>query len=76
MSFTLSEYVFKESSMKVNDVLRIIAGLFVITSIVLGALVHPYYYFVTAFVGLNLLQSGFTRRCPMITILKKLGLED
>lgn len=62
--------------MKVNDVLRIIAGLFVVTSVVLGHLVHPTFYFVTAFVGLNLLQSGFTRWCPMITILKKLGLED
>ncbi|HPR65296.1 MAG TPA: DUF2892 domain-containing protein [Thermoanaerobaculia bacterium] len=62
--------------MKVNDVLRIVAGIFILASLALGKWVHPYWYYFTAFVGLNLLQSGFTKWCPMITILRKLGLED
>jgi hypothetical protein len=56
--------------MIVNDYLRGIAGLFVLASVALGHFVSPYFYLFTAFVGLNLLQSGFTRWCPMIAILR------
>jgi len=38
--------------------------------------VSPYWYLFTAFVGLNLLQSGFTNWCPMMTILRKLGVNS
>lgn len=62
--------------MKTNDALRAIAGLFVLASVALGHFVNPGWYWVTAFVGANLLQSGFTRWCPMMTILKKLGLQE
>lgn len=62
--------------MKINDALRAIAGLFVLASVALGHFVSPGWYWVTAFVGANLLQSGFTRWCPMMTILKKLGLQE
>ena len=62
--------------MKINDILRIIAGTFVLLSLALGHWVHPAWYLFTAFVGLNLLQSGFTKWCPMITILKKLGVKE
>ena len=60
--------------MDINRWLRLIAGFFVMLSVALGHWVHPYFYFFTAFIGLNLFQSAFTRWCPMITFLKKLGV--
>lgn len=62
--------------MKINDALRAIAGSFVLASVALGHWMHPGWYLFTAFVGANLLQSAFTGWCPMITILKKLGLPE
>jgi len=38
--------------------------------------VSPYWYLFTAFVGLNLFQSGLTNWCPMMTFLKKLGVQS
>lgn len=61
--------------MNINEWLRAIAGTFVLVSVALGVLVHPNWFILTAFVGLNLLQSAFTKWCPMITFLKKLGVE-
>lgn len=61
--------------MNLNEWLRAIAGTFVLVSVALGTLVSPYWFILTAFVGLNLLQSAFTKWCPMITFLKKLGIE-
>ncbi len=58
----------------VDTALRGIAGTFILASLALGHFVHPYWYLFTAFVGLNLLQSAFTGWCPMMTILRKLGL--
>jgi hypothetical protein len=55
--------------------LRMIAGAFVVASLALGHWVNGYWYLFTAFVGLNLFQSGFTNWCPMITFLKKLGVK-
>jgi hypothetical protein len=40
----------------------------------LGMFVHPNFYWFTAFVGVNLLQSAFTNWCPMMAILRKAGL--
>jgi hypothetical protein len=60
--------------MSINEGLRMIAGAFILASLALGYWVHPAFYLFTAFVGLNLLQSAFTRWCPMITLLGKLGL--
>ncbi|MEZ4386232.1 MAG: DUF2892 domain-containing protein [Candidatus Krumholzibacteriia bacterium] len=62
--------------MTVNRWLRAIAGLFILASLALGYLVNPAWYLFTAFVGLNLLQSAFTNWCPMITILRKLGVPE
>ena len=58
--------------MTVERTLRLIAGAFVLLSLALGYWVGPYWYLFTAFVGLNLLQSGFTNWCPMMTILRRL----
>ena len=52
--------------MTLNEWLRAIAGVFVLISVALGHWVSPYFFLFTAFVGLNLLQSAFTRWCPMI----------
>lgn len=60
--------------MTVNEGLRMVAGLFVVASVALGYFVNPWFFAFTAFVGLNLFQSAFTRSCPMIWILAKAGL--
>jgi hypothetical protein len=62
--------------MTVERTLRLVAGLFILLSLALGHWVSPYWYLFTAFVGLNLLQSGFTNWCPMMTFLRKLGVKS
>ena len=62
--------------MNVHEGLRAIAGLFVVLSVALGYFVHPGFFLFTAFVGLNLFQSAFTRWCPMMTILRKVGVRE
>jgi hypothetical protein len=62
--------------MSVDRYLRLIAGAFVLASLALGHWVHPGWYWFTAFVGLNLFQSGFTNWCPAMTFLKKLGVKS
>ena len=62
--------------MTVEQALRAIAGFFVLASLALGWWVHPGFYLFTAFVGLNLFQSGFTKWCPMMFFLHKLGVRD
>jgi hypothetical protein len=61
--------------MTVERALRLIAGGFVFASVLLGMFVHPYFFWFTAFVGLNLFQSAFSNWCPMVVILRKAGLE-
>ena len=60
--------------MTVERILRLIAGTFILVSLALGYWASPYWYLFTAFVGLNLFQSGFTNWCPMMTFLRKLGV--
>jgi hypothetical protein len=60
--------------MTLERYLRMIAGAFVVASLSLGYWVSPYWYLFTAFVGLNLIQSAFTNWCPMMTFLRKLGV--
>lgn len=62
--------------MTINRYLRMIAGFFVLLSLALGYWVDPRWFLFTAFVGLNLFQSAFTNRCPMMTILRKLGITE
>lgn len=61
--------------MNVERSLRLIAGIIVLVTLLLGVYVHPYWFFMTGFVSLNLIQSAFTNWCPMMTILRKLGLK-
>jgi hypothetical protein len=60
--------------MTIERALRLIAGFFVLLSVGLGYYASPYWLLFTAFVGLNLLQSGFTNWCPAMWIFKKIGL--
>jgi len=59
--------------MTMHYAIRAIAGTFVLTSLTLGWFVSPWWFLFTAFVGLNLVQSSFTRWCLMETILEKTG---
>ncbi len=61
--------------MTLERYLRLIAGAFVLASLVLGYWVSPYWFLFTAFVGLNLFQSAFTNWCPMMTFLRKAGIK-
>jgi DUF2892 family protein len=54
---------------------RGIAGGFILLSVALAYYGDLRWLFFTAFVGLNLLQSAFTGWCPMMSLLKKFGLE-
>jgi hypothetical protein len=64
--------------MTTERMIRVAAGLFVLVSLALGTSASPLYVsahwlWLTAFVGANLLQSGFTRFCPLEAILARLG---
>lgn len=61
--------------MTVEPMLRLIAGAFVMASVPLGMYVHPGFLWFTAFVGLNLFQSAFTRWCPMMAFLRMAGVK-
>ncbi len=50
-------------------VIRRFAGVFILLSVALGTFVSPLWYYFTAFVGFNLLQSSFTNFCPLEKIL-------
>ena len=62
--------------MTLEPMLRMIAGGFVIASVLLGMYVHPYFLWFTLFVGANLLQSAFTNWCPMMTLLRRAGVPE
>jgi len=59
--------------MHVERLLRLIAGTFVLVSLILSQVHSGYWLIFTGFVGLNLLQSGFTDWCPMMIFLKWFG---
>lgn len=60
--------------MKMEMLIRRFAGVFVLVSLALGYWVHPAWFLVTAFVGVNLLQSSFTKFCPLENVLEKVGV--
>jgi hypothetical protein len=62
--------------MTLERYLRLIAGAFVLASLVLGRWVSPYWYLFTAFVGANLFQSAFTDWCPMMAFLRKMHVRE
>ena len=58
--------------MSMDRIIRMFAGMFVLVSLALGWVVSPYWYLVTAFVGLNLSQSSLTGFCPLEMMLDKM----
>ena len=60
--------------MKMEHYIRAIAGTVVLVSLLLAHFHSPYWLWLTAFVGANLLQSAFTKWCLMEDILAKLGI--
>jgi hypothetical protein len=62
--------------MNVERILRLVAGFFVMSSVGLAVgLNEPRWLYFTAFVGLNLFQSAFSNWCPLMTILRKFGVQ-
>ncbi len=61
--------------MTVNRALRLIAGIFILISLGLAIYVNKNWLWFTAFIGLNLIQSAFTDWCPVMVLLKKIGLK-
>lgn len=62
--------------MNVDAWLRLIAGALIMISLALGYTVSGYFYLFTAFIGVNLFQSAFTGWCPMMSILRRVGVPD
>jgi hypothetical protein len=62
--------------MRLEPMLRLIAGVFVAASVLLGMYVHPYFLWFTLFVGLNLTQSAFTNWGPMMAVLRRMGVGE
>ncbi len=62
--------------MTVNEGLRMAAGTVVTVSVVLSQLHSPWWLLLTLFAGLNLFQSAFTRRCPMISLLRRMEVPE
>ena len=62
--------------MTVERAVRLMAGLIVLASLSLAHYVSHHWLWLTAFVGLNLLQSAFTNWCPAMSIFRALGLKD
>ncbi|MGA8729445.1 MAG: DUF2892 domain-containing protein [Terracidiphilus sp.] len=62
--------------MTVERGVRLIAGVMVMLSLALAHFFSVYWLWLTAFVGINLLQSAFTNWCPAITMLRTMGLKE
>jgi len=62
-------------NMSMDRLILAIAGTFIVVSVVLSQYHSPYWLYFTAFIGLNLLQASFTGWCPMVTLLRLLGVK-
>jgi hypothetical protein len=60
----------------VERAVRLLAGAIVLVSLALAHWVSPSWLWLTAFVGLNLLQSAFTNWCPAMAIFSRMGLSS
>ncbi|MCX7052651.1 MAG: DUF2892 domain-containing protein [Proteobacteria bacterium] len=61
--------------MSIDRIVMAFAGTMILASLLLGIYVHPNWFWLTAFVGANLLQSSFTGFCPLAIILRKVGVK-
>jgi DUF2892 family protein len=62
--------------MNIDKAVLTFAGFVVLLGLALGWLVHPYWYLLTAFAGLNMIQASFTGFCPAAIVFKKLGVRS
>jgi hypothetical protein len=62
--------------MNIDRAVLSFAGLVVLLGLALGYFVTPYWYLLTAFAGLNMIQAAFTGFCPAAIVFKKLGLRS
>ena len=62
--------------MKVENGVRVFAGVMILISALLVAVVSKWWLLFTAFIGVNLIQSAFTGFCPAARIMKMLGLGE
>lgn len=60
--------------MNIDKAVLAFAGCVVLLSLALGYYVNSYWYLLTAFAGLNMLQASFTGFCPAASVFRKLGL--
>jgi hypothetical protein len=60
--------------MSIDRIVLAVAGVMILASLLLGLYVSPYWFWFTAFVGVNLFQSAFTGFCPLALILRKAGV--
>lgn len=61
--------------MTVDNGVRIVAGCMLLLSLILTTWVHPGFVWLSAFVGVNLIQSAFTGVCPAAAVLRRMGLK-
>jgi hypothetical protein len=67
--------------MSIENIIRMFAGSVILVSLAFGVAASPLFHsshwlWLTAFVGANLLQSSFTRLCPLESILRRLGAKS
>lgn len=60
--------------MSIDRAVLLFAGFMVLVSLVLTTFVHPGFFWFTAFIGANMIQSAFTGFCPIAMLFRKLGL--
>jgi hypothetical protein len=62
--------------MNIDRAVLSFAGFVVLLGLALGYMVHPYWFLLTAFAGLNMIQASITGFCPAALIFKKLGVRS
>jgi hypothetical protein len=62
--------------MKLHAAIRLLAGTMILLSVALAHFVHQGFLLLTAFVGVNLVQSAFTGSCPAMAIMRKMGVQE
>lgn len=60
--------------MTIDNAVLVFAGAMILVSLALAHFVSPLFLLFTAFIGLNMIQAGFTGFCPAAAIFKRLGL--
>jgi Protein of unknown function (DUF2892) len=63
-----------DAGMNVDRLVLAIAGSSIVMSVLLGNLVHPYWYALAAFVGADLAQASVTGYCPLAAMLRRFGV--